>query len=87
MNFGMLHGAKAHLFTPGALVDVVYKGQKLQGRVIEHNGRHSVAVKLNESFLQVTITVTKRWPRSDLVKEAAEWIEKLSVWEDDVTPL
>lgn len=81
----MLDGAKAHLFTRGALVDVVYKGQKLRGTVIRYNGRHVVVVKLNELFLQVTVTVTKRWLRSDLVEETVEWIKVLSVWEDDVT--
>lgn len=85
MYFEMMHGAKAHLFTPGAQAEILYKGQKLQGTIIGHNGRHSVTVKLNEPVLQVTITVTKRWLRSDLEEESVKWIEMLSIWEDDVT--
>ncbi|MCA9355203.1 hypothetical protein KC865_01470 [Candidatus Kaiserbacteria bacterium] len=87
MYFGIMHGAKAHLFTPGASAEVVYKAQKLQATIIEHDGRHSVIVKLNEPILRVIITVTKRLFRSDLEEESVEWIEELSLWEDDVTPL
>ena len=85
--FGMFHGTKAHLFIPGAKAEVVYKGKKLLATIAAHNGRHHVKVTLDQPVLEVTVTVTKRLFRQDLVTESAKWISQLCIWEDNVKPL
>ncbi|MCA9356730.1 hypothetical protein KC872_00825 [Candidatus Kaiserbacteria bacterium] len=87
MFFGINHGAKAHLYVSGTEAEVVYKDQKLRATIIAHDGYHGVRVKLNTPILQVTVTVIKRLFRDDIQKESIEWIDELTIWEDDVMPI
>lgn len=87
MNFGTFHGVNAHLYESGKDAEVTYEGQKLLAIIIGHNGRHGVDVKLKTPILKITITVTKRFLREDLVEKKVEVIEEIHLFESYVKPL
>jgi hypothetical protein len=87
MNFGTLHGVNAHMYVPGKNAEVTYEGQQLLATIIGHNGRHGVDVRLKNPILKVTITVTKRFFRRDLVETNVEMIEELHLFETLVKPI